>query len=626
MANTGVIGKIVDSAGKGIAGLRIVVYDVESIDRDVELGSVIATSSGDFSITYSTSAYGWLEKQPDIRIRVFDSVGRIVYISAEFPNVTDTILSMSTITIPIPDYQGWLVTLLTGTPLRVSQNLIEPQIDNKVGWENLSQDVKSATNIINALQLYLDAGNLFTVFSPPTPPSGSVTTGTRLEAELLNANKTRNVIVRLCMNDFIGLPYPVDTAGVVSDYFKNAIGHTVEVRSFQRPYNTPMHAKFFIIDGRIAHMNASPLVQEYFDDTTHAIDDPRRGKMSSPKNAIKVPVHDVGVSIQGPAIKDLDETFVIHWQHTGGTITAPVTAATPPSTNATTQVVRTLPGNLFTTGTSAVPNGEAGILEAYLRAIGNATDFIYLENQYFTERKIADALFLALQKNPNLQVIMLLNNVVDIPLYQGMQTALIRQLLSQLVSISAINRIGLFTLWTHETTPSHRIIRNYVHSKVGIVDNKWATIGSANLDGVSLILSQHIIPPITQRDELEERGIEANLVLYNDVDGLPVSAVPDELRRKLWAEHLGFTDINDSLLTTRPSGGWLSLWKDFAKLKLDSLKLAPLTWSPIRILEWTDKISPTDYLSALGVSATSLSSLTVESEVRSFDFSTGHWL
>ena len=48
-------------------------------------------------------------------------------------------------------------------------------------------------------------------------------------------------------------------------------------------------------------------------------------------------------------------------------------------------MVRTLPGGTFTssnTGGAAIPHGETGALEAYQRAIANATKFIYLEDQY----------------------------------------------------------------------------------------------------------------------------------------------------------------------------------------------------------------------------------------------------
>ena len=62
-----------------------------------------------------------------------------------------------------------------------------------------------------------------------------------------------------------------------------------------------------------------------------------------------------------------------------------------------------------------------------------------------------------------------------------------------------------------------------IHAKVGIVDDKWATVGSANLDYASM-----------------DRAIEVNANLLGDADPEDPSDIVSILRRKLWAEHLGF--------------------------------------------------------------------------------------
>ena len=79
--------------------------------------------------------------------------------------------------------------------------------------------------------------------------------------------------------------------------------------------------------------------------------------------------------------------------------------------------VQTLPG---------LDAGELGVLEAYLRAIENATDYIYFENQYFTDERIGQALVAALNDaaRPNLQVILMVNVVPDMPVYPYWQTDL----------------------------------------------------------------------------------------------------------------------------------------------------------------------------------------------------------
>lgn len=620
-----VTGRVTDSQNNPVR-VSVHAVDVEVLDSQVLMGNAWTDASGNYTISYSNWVYG-LERNPDIILRVYDYVGRLVYESQEYPDVSDTVFRVD-ISIPVADLKGWLVTLLTGSPTLLSQgNLLTPLIDNKKAWEELTREVKGAAKSINSVQLLLDAENVFTVFTS-MPVVGRPTTGERFEEEIYNANHTRNVPARLVINDFIWTSnWVVNFLKAVEDYFKNKMPHTVEVRRFSMPWNRAMHAKFTIIDGMVVIMNASPLLQEYFDDVTHDVDDPRRGSMSRSKNAIRIPVHDVNCSIQGPAVEHFDDTFFLLWLETGGTGMAVPSYVPPPSitVNTSVQIVRTLPGVTF----PAIPNGELGILEAYLRAIGEAEDFIYLENQYITEPLITKALLFALKAKSQLRVIILMNNALDLPLYQQLQTRRIQEFLDDAEKNSVNNRVGLFTLWTHDASSSpQRIIRNYVHSKVGIVDNKWATIGSANLDGLSLYLSQHTSSVYSSAsDMLEERAIEVNIVVYNGVDGQPPSTVPDDLRRALWAEHLGI-NISDNRIQTSPTGlngeKWLKLWKDTARAKVEGLKKSPPTDSLSRILEWQREADPEEYLKHFDIKPSK--DLKIETEVRDFDFTTGDWV
>lgn len=381
-----------------------------------------------------------------------------------------------------------------------------------------------------------------------------------------------------------------------------------------------MHAKVAIIDGREAFVLGSPFIQGYFDGPSHTVNDARRGKKSFFEHTDASPLHDVSAHVQGPAVSALNDSFRILWNHVAVSA-PPVVPAPPPSSNATVQIVRTLPGHLI----PAIADGETGILEAYLRAIREAEDFIFLDNQYFTEPMIADALCLKLNSHPTLQIIMVLNGRVDIPFYNSWQPNLINGMLDRLTQ-SARNRIGLFTLWSHDAATSpQEMIRIYTHAKVGAVDDHWATIGSANLDGVSLRLSQHVLPPVSDRDRIEARAIEVNALFFSDVDGLPPSPIPAEIRRREWAEHLGFAAPDDPELITRPPGGWLALWNDRAAGKLAGLLKTPPQSHPARILEWRPESDPARHLRALGLSKAQVSQLGVKTSGRSFDFETGTW-
>jgi hypothetical protein len=199
-----------------------------------------------------------------------------------------------------------------------------------------------------------------------------------------------------------------------------------------------------------------------------------------------------------------------------------------------------------------------------------------------------------------LQVIAVVNIAPDIwylfyPLKQRRLITRIREAVPE--TPGGRPRFGVFTRWTHEVaTPRPRIVPVYIHSKVAVVDNTWATIGSANLDGYSLdsMLIQDFLSHFGMR---QARAVEVNTLIFNDADN-PTEAV-DLLRRRLWAEHLGFgptggpPDPNDPrlLLSRVPATGWLQLWKDRAEEKRLALVNNPANSQAglAHVLAWPDE-------------------------------------
>jgi phosphatidylserine/phosphatidylglycerophosphate/cardiolipin synthase-like enzyme len=667
MANTGVRGRVIDESGAGIAGLLVAAYDVEAICGDVLLRNTgsshdplfpdygVTDTNGNFELTYSKWSYG-LEARPDIVVRVYDPVTRPLFEMREQSDVSSPVLELENITIPRAQAEGWFIT--QGTEPFVAPtagNGIEYLVDNEEAWRRMALAVRAATTSINILLFYLDIKLSFMSFDPPTPPIGKPTTGLRLEEELLAANRDRKVAVRLAVNDFQLMPYPFDTAGKVQEYFEDASEHSVEVRLFSTPVRVPIHAKLIVIDNREAFLIGSPFLQEYYDGSRHSVKDARRGELSW-SSAIRVPVHEVSARVTGPAVGGLNETFRAHWEaiRPSGAPELPLAPPPPSDANQNTamQVARTLHGKgRFAT----VPHGETGILEGYLRAIRKAEEFIYLENQYVTCDEIADAIAIAMKRNTRLQVIMVINNKVDIPFYgnlfdlpfmtDGWQTDTIRRLLSSLGSTGR-QRFELFTLWSHEPggqdQPKARLIRNYVHTKAAVIDDKWATVGSANLDGVSLLTSEHalMLDWASPGDPREQRASEANVLLYNGVAGQPVSAAPEALRRRLWAEHLGFQNssggpnADDPSLVLTPGKDWVNFWRAISQERLASVKETqanPMTLvHKARVLPFphTDEKVPRRlnntevYLKSLGVDPAKLD---VEEKFPSFSFENGAW-
>jgi hypothetical protein len=276
-----------------------------------------------------------------------------------------------------------------------------------------------------------------------------------------------------------------------------------------------LHAKAIIVDGIRAILMGSPLKQFYFSDAHHTIRDVRhRGSL----------MHDVNIEIQGPAVAQIDKTFATVWKATSqnlNTIT-PNSFPTPPGADLTSvQVLRTMPGNTFRAanpGDEDLPSGETGILEAYERAIHNAERYIYIENQYFTSPEIIDALTTRMKdaSRPKLQLILVLNCNPDLPGYPDQQVDYVNRLKS--VAEANGHLLGAYTVWSrqeiaHAGGPSEfQLMPVYVHSKMAIVDDVWAAVGSANLDGTSL--NYHQIGLIAMGALLDR--VIAKLKLDND--------------------------------------------------------------------------------------------------------------
>jgi phosphatidylserine/phosphatidylglycerophosphate/cardiolipin synthase-like enzyme len=667
VANQGVRGQVVDENGQPLSGLVVGAFDLDGVFPDAPLRNTTPTADPVFREFGRTGADGrfqitYRDVLPRLLLRVFDRVKRPLAESGPYPGVTAATFDLPTpITIPRAQAEGWLVT--QGTHQQVFQgNTIEFLIDNEEAWQRVTDAVETAADVVNIMLFYLGAPDVRTVFTPPHPStdgSDAPTTSTRFEEALLAADQNRGVVVRLLLNDFLPKCLPTDSVDAVEEFFGDPANapNSVYLRRFPTPQTTPIHAKVFIFDDRRAILLGSPFVQEYYDGLQHVIDDPRRGTRGG-IGALKVPIHDVSLFIEGPAVEAANETFRLHWNHAkpAGESDLPpanVQHAEPGSTSL--QIVRSLHGERFT----GMPAGETGILEGYLRAIRNAQDFIYLENQYFTCRELVEALILALRQNPQLELIVLLNSKVDIPLYSSFQPQTMEQLLHGL-SDAERERVGIFTVWSHEEGTAgakSRLLRNYVHTKVGIVDDVWATVGSANLDGVSLNESEYATraPALATLarwfgaaatgDPHVARATEVNAQILDGIAGQPSTGDVALLRRHLWAEHLGFTQAGanpgdpaipnpaDAAVTTRPNDGWLSLWKRIANRKLDGIAVLgadPVVVDAARVLRFphTDGTLPrsTDvdvkYLAALGVDTDRIE---LHTEIRSFSFDTGTW-
>jgi phosphatidylserine/phosphatidylglycerophosphate/cardiolipin synthase-like enzyme len=672
MPNRGVTGVVRDVNGAGIPDLLVHAYDVDGLvgeDGEDELGHATTTASGGFAITYAPRQYGGVFDNPDLVLRVFDPYLRLLYESTPpVPDVTVEIHAFPDIVLHPGDIAGWLVTHpliergpARGQPVaRTDGNELEVMIDNAAAWGQLVTALRGAASSIHMTQLFLGTGDqgvdgrVYARFDDPQPTAGQPARGPSVSEELRNAAE-RGVPVDLLLNDIVDFDFGgrIDSRGEAEAYF---LGTRLVPRFFRTSVVAPMHSKQVIIDGSEAWLLGSPDMQQYFDDPTHRIRDPRRGRYEtvygSTPTGILSPIHDLSVRVRGPAVRDIDAAFR-DFQRIGTTAPPIVLAPAPPlltgPRTASVQVLRTLPGDRADPPRA----GETGILEAYQRAFAAARDYIYIEDQYIWSRALLETLKRALQLNTGLQVIIVGNINLDLPGWQGKQECALEDLEQFAHDIGHPERLGIYTLWLHEPpeppAEKTRIHPLYVHSKVAVVDDRWAAVGSANLDGPSMNEAEvHGLlryvgypnlppgglpgvpdplgygPPVQHasdgRTRQPGRNGEVNVVIYSDVGGQPPTDVIRQMREDLWREHLGIQGV----FPARPAQGWLDLWESAVSAKLQGLWQAPTpTLHPSRPLPLMSTASFQGQLERLDVDTKRFEVVT---HFEAFDLAAGAWL
>ena len=253
------------------------------------------------------------------------------------------------------------------------------------------------------------------------------------------------------------------------------------------------HEKAIVIDGRVAFVGGVDLTLDGgdpYDTPTHLA----RGGIGW---------HDAAVRIEGPAVADVEQHFRLRW-HGATRETLPRPKVPEPAGDVEVQITRTLPAGTY----RAVRRGEYSILESYSAALRSAERFIYLENQFLWSPEIVAILAEKLRHPPSddFRLLVLLparaNDGADVS--RGQVAALIH-------AADETTRFLACTIYARAGNLRDPV---YIHSKIGIVDDRWLTIGSANLNEHSL---------------------------FNDTEMNVVTLDPDVARKarlRLWSEHL----------------------------------------------------------------------------------------
>lgn len=477
-------------------------------------------------------------------------------------------------------------------------------IDNADGYDRLILAIGSASRSVWMTQLAFDAD---CVAHRRTAGADE----THLAEAVLSAVARAPVDVRIILNASLLL----DTARPLRRFFTErlaALGNVsgaIQVRGVSC-FPRLLHSKMVIVDGREAFLFGSPFVNGYWDDERHEPVDPRRPSRELGGR----PLHDVSLRIEGRSVAALEGLFSELWNDVAvdvsderpgaddgtalkaalkGCATDPMWF--PPVAGTAGTAVRVV----STSSRGVIPGRPAGsteIKDALLGGIAGARSLIYVEHQYLSARPVVAALTEALERESDLELIVVLNQNPDVTAYRRWQNARLGE-----SGLLAHPRAGVFALWSAAPARSGRatiVNQVFVHSKVVAIDDEWATVGSANLDGASLHSYGDDFAGIVGRRVFRHvRNFDVNLVV--DARG-PGSARPrtvGDLRTRLWSEHL---QLPAASLATRPAGGWLPMWRARAAANVASLG-APAPQMRGFVLPYSTRSTPVDQLADLGV-------------------------
>jgi phosphatidylserine/phosphatidylglycerophosphate/cardiolipin synthase-like enzyme len=370
-----------------------------------------------------------------------------------------------------------------GPPPPRQGNSIEVLIDGKQVFPTIVDAIKNASSHVHFAGWYL------------SPDFDLIRNGSALELKQLLEETAERIPVRVLM--WAGAPLPwyyptsrLDVRAKAAELCRHSRVHFA-ADTKERLLHCH-HEKLIVVDDKIAFVNGiepTTCGGDRFDGNHHRM----RGERGW---------HDVGTRLQGPVVADVAEHFRMRWQEVTSERLSPPSVPDQIGDHEA-QIVRTVPEKVY----EVLPAGDFSALEAYMRGLRSAQHLIYIENQFLWSHHIVKVLTDKLRNPPSDDFRMVL--VLPSRPTTGADDTLGQ--LAVLVEADVHRRLLAATLWSHSGARTEQI---YVHAKVGIIDDQWLTIGSANLNNHSL---------------------------FNDTEVNVVTVDPEvarSTRLRLWAEHL----------------------------------------------------------------------------------------
>jgi phosphatidylserine/phosphatidylglycerophosphate/cardiolipin synthase-like enzyme/uncharacterized membrane protein YdjX (TVP38/TMEM64 family) len=301
----------------------------------------------------------------------------------------------------------------------------------------------------------------------------------------------------------------------------------------RHPVGASHHQKIIVVDDNLAFCGGVDLTSHRWDTKEHPPDDPLR---VTPLGEVYGPYHEIAAMVDGPVAASLGRLARNRWRALGAERLPPVRPSRPdrwPSgvdadlrdVDVAVSITHPQP---FAEEPGPAPVRQCEAL--FVDAIAAAGQAIYIESQYFTNARLADLLGRRLAEPNGPEVIVISPWEVYGWLEQNTIGPFREQVCRQLIAADRHKRLRLVC-----PMASHaRDVATFVHSKVMIVDDWFARIGSTNFNYRSM-------------------GVDTECDLAVDAgDDERARAGVRRIRDRLLGEHLGLKpeDVGPALERT----------------------------------------------------------------------------
>jgi len=283
----------------------------------------------------------------------------------------------------------------------------------------------------------------------------------------------------------------------------------------RHPVGGSHHQKVIVVDDRIAFCGGIDVTSHRWDTSAHRPDEPQRATtLGGPYG----PYHEVQAMVDGPAAASLGRLARERWQALGASRLPAVSPSAddrwpagiePDLIGVDIAIARTRPASA---SLEEVRECEA----LFPDSIAAARHAIYIESQYFTSDAIGEALGRRLAERDGPEIVVVSPKECHGWLEHNTMGQLREGVFRRLLASDAHKRLRL----VYPAASLARDLPTFVHSKVMIVDDVFARIGSANCSNRSM-------------------GVDTECDLAVEAGDAQARAGIAHIRDRLLAEHLG---------------------------------------------------------------------------------------